>query len=139
MGRINAGRVILGGLLAGLVINLGEFILNQLVLKTQWEAVMNALHLPPPGGGAIAWFVVSGFLGGILTVWLYAAFRPRLGPGPRTAIIAGLFVWALGCFLALMPPMLTGVLPAQCVGTVMIWDLVEAPVAAVIGAWLYKE
>ena len=67
MGRINAGRVILGGLLAGLIINIGEFILHELVLKAQEEAAMAALNLPPPGGSAIAWFVAGGFLAGIRT------------------------------------------------------------------------
>ena len=32
MGKINMTRVILGGLLAGLVINIGEFILNDTIL-----------------------------------------------------------------------------------------------------------
>ena len=30
-----------------------------------------------------------------VTVWLYAAIRPRFGPGPKTAICAGLIVWGL--------------------------------------------
>ena len=32
MNRINMGRVLIGGLLAGLIINIGEFILNGILL-----------------------------------------------------------------------------------------------------------
>ena len=35
MGRINMGRVIVGGLLAGLIINVSEFVLNGVVRG--WE------------------------------------------------------------------------------------------------------
>jgi MFS family permease len=139
MARINVGRVFLGGLLAGLVAAIGDGILNQVVLKTQWEAAMSSLHLPPPSGGAIAYFIIANFLGGLLALWLYAAVRPRLGPGPKTAVIAGLFVWALSCFMALMPPYLTGMLPSNIVWTLIAWDFVEIPLAVTIGAWLYRE
>ena len=33
---------------------------------------------------------------GLLLVWLYAAIRPRFGPGPRTATYAALVVWVCG-------------------------------------------
>jgi hypothetical protein len=139
MARINVGRVFLGGLLAGLVAAIGDGILNQVVLKTQWEMAMSSLHLPQPSGGAIAYFIIANFLGGLLALWLYAAVRPRLGPGPKTAVIAGLFVWALSCFMALMPPYLTGMLPSNIVWTLIAWDFVEIPLAVTIGAWLYRE
>lgn len=35
MGRINLGRVVIGGLLAGLIINFGEFILNGFCSKNR--------------------------------------------------------------------------------------------------------
>ncbi len=35
MGKINMARVILGGLLAGLIINVGEFVLNEPILGEQ--------------------------------------------------------------------------------------------------------
>ena len=89
MGRINVGRVLLGGLLAGLVINISETILNVVVAGQAMEDGTGARNLPPVGGSAIGGFVVITFLVGIVTVWLYAAIRPRFGPGPGTAVIAG--------------------------------------------------
>ena len=139
MGKINMGRVILGGLLAGLVINIGEFLLNEVILGTLWAGALKALNLPPMGNEAMAFFIVLLFALGIITVWVYAAIRPRFGAGPWTAVCAGLLVWALA---ALYPS--AGVLPMHLFprrllfyGTV--WQFFELPIAAVVGAWVYRE
>jgi hypothetical protein len=49
MSSITWGRVILGGLMAGMVINLFEFFLNGVVLAKDWEAAIVALGLPGRG------------------------------------------------------------------------------------------
>src|SRR2546426_3644404 len=92
MGKINLARVFLGGLLAGLIINIFEYVLNGVVFASQWDAYMKALgrQMRP---GAIPFFVVSTFVAGIGVVWLYAVARPRLGGGTQNAAPAGV------CFL----------------------------------------
>src|SRR5689334_25316067 len=86
MSKINFGRAILGGLLAGLVLNIGEYLLNEVVFKNQMEEMFRRLHVTPPGGNFIAIAVAITFLLGILLVILYAMIRPRYGPGPKTEI-----------------------------------------------------
>ena len=81
MGRINLGRVVIGGLLAGLLINIGEFILNGVLLAEDMSAAMAALNKPPIDNSMIVWFVLLAFGVGFMAVWLYAAIRPRFGPG----------------------------------------------------------
>ena len=54
MAQINLVRVLLGGLVAGAVLNLGEFLLNGLILSEQWDAAMEDLSRLPIGGGAVA-------------------------------------------------------------------------------------
>ena len=61
MGRINLGRVVIGGLLAGLIINIGEFILNGILLEEEMNAAMAALNKPPIDPNMIMWFVLFGF------------------------------------------------------------------------------
>jgi len=95
MGKINWNRVILGGLVAGLIINIFEFVLNGVILARDMEAAMTALGRQV-GGSALAMFTVWCFLVGIFAVWLYAAIRPRYGAGPKTALCAGAAVWGLG-------------------------------------------
>src|SRR5262245_16122921 len=139
MGKVNLGRVILGGLLAGLVINISEFVLNTMVVGVQMEEVLKARNLPAIGGSAITTFVFLGFLLGIVTIWLYAAIRPRYGAGPGSAIMAGLIVF----FLAYLYPnaglAVLGFLPVNMLLIILAWGLVEILIAAVAGAWLYQE
>jgi hypothetical protein len=47
MGRINWGRVFLGGLLTGVVINVGEFLFHAVLFKDQVEEMMRALGKDP--------------------------------------------------------------------------------------------
>lgn len=139
MGKINMGRVILGGLLAGVVINFGEFALNMWILGGQWEEAMKALNRPPIGNESAVFFVLLCFGLGILGVWTYAAIRPRFGAGVTTAICAGLLVWALAVLYpsAGMVPM--GLFPARLILYAIVWDLVEIPVAVIAGSWIYRE
>src|SRR5712664_924757 len=93
MSNMNTGRVVLGGLLAGLVLNIGEFVLNEVVLGSQMRVWFAEHRFKEPTGSFIAIAVVLTFVLGIVIVLTYALIRPRLGPGVKTAIIAGLLTW----------------------------------------------
>ena len=73
MSRINTGGVIKGGLVAGLIINISQTILNVPVLGPMMQAELAARNLPEVTGAAIGIFVVMCFVLGLLLVWLYAA------------------------------------------------------------------
>ena len=138
MGKVNLSRVILGGLLAGAIINFSEFILNEKVMKAQWEEAMKALGKSMPQGGSVmtVW-IVWGFVVGIAAVWLYAAIRPRYGAGAATAARAGVVVWFFSCLLTSIAMQNMGLFPINVL--VLVWVFVESIVATVAGAWLYKE
>jgi hypothetical protein len=136
---INVGRVITGGLLAGLVINISETILNVFVVAADMEATLKERNLPPVGMTPIIGFIVFGFLLGIATVWLYAAMRPRLGPGVRTAAITGVVVWLLAYAYSGFGMTFMGFFPAGLMTFALAWGLVEVVVGAVAGAWVYRE
>lgn len=76
---------------------------------------------------------------GIVMVWLYAAVRPRLGAGPKTAVIVGLVIWLMAWVFVLLPMSVTGMLPGRLALIACIWGLVEVPLASVAGAWVYRE
>jgi hypothetical protein len=139
MSRINMGRVVLGGLLAGLVLNIGETLLNAVVLARDMEAVTAARNVPPVGGSAIAGFVVMCFVLGIAMVWLYAAIRPRFGPGAKTALIAGVAVWLMAFVWSGVSSALMQFIPAGLMAMGLAWGFFESAIAAVAGAWVYKE
>ena len=139
MGKINVARVILGGLLAGLIVNIGETVLNVVVLASQMESVTKARNVPPVGGPAIAGFVIMSFALGIGIVWLYAAVRPRFGPGVGTAVIAGVIVWLLSFGWSNLGDTLMQFIPTSVTAIALVWSLFEVVIASIAGAWVYKE
>ncbi|PYS28110.1 MAG: hypothetical protein DMG11_13920 [Acidobacteria bacterium] len=139
MTQMNMKRVVIGGLVAGLIINISETIMNVPVLGPQMEAALKQLNLPAIGGAAIGVFVVGAFVLGLLLVWLYAAIRPRFGPGPKTAIIAGLVLWLLAYVWPSLGNGLTGFMPMKLLTVAVLWGLAEVIVAALVGGALYKE
>jgi hypothetical protein len=138
MKGVNLGRVIIGGLVAGVLINISEFVLNTVVLKSEMEAGMKALgKTVPQSGGTIAVWMILGFATGIASVWLYAAIRPRYGAGAGTAARAGIAVWFFGSVVCTVVMVNMGIFPFNALP--VVWELVQAIIATVIGAWLYRE
>ena len=139
MGKINWGRVVLGGLLAGLVLNVLDFLVNGVWLGTEWNAAMQALGKGRMDAALIKWFVISDFLLGIFMVWLYAAIRPRYGAGARTAVYAGVATWLVITFLHALAEAPMGLFPQRLYVVTTLVSLVCVPLAAAAGAWQYKE
>ena len=137
--RINLSRVIACGLVSGLVINISEFLLNQIVLLSDITTALARMNLPPVSGSAIPVFIALGFAGGIAAIWLYAAIRPRFGPGPRTALITGVFFWFVGYFWSGAVMYVLHMYPARLMAISLGWALVESVMATLIGASLYSE
>ena len=101
MGKINYGKVVTGGLVAGLVMNVLDFVLNNYLMKAQFDAVNAARNIDPAvAAAAMPAYIVMDFLFGLLGVFTYAAIRPRFRPGPNTAIIAGAILGVAGSLVA---------------------------------------
>jgi hypothetical protein len=139
MSQINVGGVVKGGLAAGLIMNVSEFLLNVPIAGAQMNQEYAARNLPPVAGGQVGQFVAITFVTGVLTVWLYAAIRPRFGPGPTTAICAGLIVWALSYLRMSITLGILGVHSMGIVVLAIVWSAVEMIVASAVGGYLYNE
>jgi len=138
---MNTGKVIVGGLIAGVVLNIGDFIINTMVLAEQQAADLKRLGLDPAAmesfAGILPWIVID-FLFGLLIVWTYAAIRPRFGPGVGTAIIAGLIPY-LGATLVLAGFTSMGLFTTSLFIAGSIASLINTAIGSVAGAWLYTE
>jgi len=142
MGQINWGRVIGGGLLAGVVMNASEAALHGGMLGQDAIDLFKARGIPET---AESWQMIAliamTFVLGIASVWLYAAIRPRYGAGPKTAICAGLAVWVFahvwsGVYIGAG---FSGLITPKLAWLPVAWGLIEAPLGTLAGAWLYKE
>lgn len=134
MGKINYGRVVLGGIVAGIVFLVLDFVGMQ-IIPFDWEAFVAQYNLTNP---PMALWVVMDIIYGILVVWLYAAIRPRFGPGVKTAIIAAIWVWIFfGAVYYGFTAM--GMFPMNAFLAMAGWGLVQVIAATVAGAWMYRE
>ncbi|MCE5271260.1 hypothetical protein LLH00_08240 [bacterium] len=139
MNGINRLRVLAGGLVAGLVLATGEFVLSKPILGERWALILLNHNLPRVTMGRVGIFFALNLLLGLVLICIYASIRPRYGAGPRTAVRAGLLVWLLVWACGYGMGWLMWLFPTGMTLTAILWGLVEAPLAALAGAWVYKE
>ena len=138
MTKINWGRVLLGGIVAGIVMDAIEYVLHTYVIAAQENAAMKALGAQLMNG-AIPIFLALGIVTGIVTIWLYAAARPRYGGGVKTAVLIAFAVWIIGYAIPDIGIAGQGLFSMHLMCLEAVIGLVEVIVATVIGAALYKE
>jgi len=140
MGKINMGRVILGGIVGGIVGDVLDIPVDGIWLAPRWTYEMGLLGHSAMTAGTWVGFDVLGIVIGIVAVWIYAAIRPRLGPGVKTAIYAGVVTWILAflvpnaAFMYVMHLFSKHLTLYTTLGA-----LVEVVVGTIAGAALYKE
>ena len=104
--NMNRQKVLIGGLAAGLVLNIIDFLSNGVIFAERMKADANAFkpglgdQMAAMGGGQIATYVFFDVVIGILLVWTYAAIRPRFGAGARTAIYVALVFFVFGMIVS---------------------------------------
>ena len=139
MTAINWRRVVLAGLVAGLVANAFDFLITAYLMATEFASMQARLGVTKEAAKAwIPVFAVADFVWGILLVFTYAAIRPRFDPGPRTAVIGGIMLWLVIVIFALVLLAL-GLHTPQTFLKSSAFYLVSAVVSSVVGAALYKE
>ena len=140
MGNINWTRVVLGGLLAGVIIDASESLINGVLFAEAWSNAMSAMgrstQLP---AFSLVLFNLWGLGIGIMTVWVYSAMRPRFGPGPKTALLTALTMWVVAYALAGVTPVALGMVPKRLMAIITSLGLIEITIAALAGAAIYKE
>jgi hypothetical protein len=142
MGKMNIGRLIAGGLVAGLIINIAEGITNGAILGQQWKqwaAKMAPVTQQPTNAQAMTLWTILAFALGLIAIWMYAAVRPRLGPGPKTAITVGLVLWILYWPLVTVQHAALGTVPLNMEVIGDIGGLAGAILGVLAGAAIYKE
>jgi hypothetical protein len=139
---INTQKVLIGGIAAGVVMNVVDFVSNKFILGARMMAESEAFK---PGMTAamsttsvMVSYIVMDFALGILLVWTYAAIRPSFGPGLKTAVyVAVLFLLLAGIFYSGYLHM--GMMSSGLWWTFAFVGLVNFLLSAWVGAKLYTE
>lgn len=140
MGKINIGRLILGGLVAGLVADALAYLVDGVLLSERWSDGMAFLNHSQFSAMQWIWFNVLGLVGGLIAIWVYVGIRPRFGPGPLTAVYAAIAVWTLTSFIPNFEFMwVLRLFDHHLTIFTTLGALVEIVVGTVLGAALYQE
>ncbi len=139
MGGIDAKRWLLGGLAAGVFIWLVEGVASMLYMEDM-KAALDAHDLSMEmSAQAVVASIVMSLLAGLTIVFIYAMARARLGPGPRTAVVAGVAFFLGSTLLSLLGWGMLGLYPARMLATWAVIGLVEVVLAALLGGYIYRE
>jgi hypothetical protein len=140
MGKINMGRVLIAGFVAGIVGDILGYLVDGVLLASQWTAANKVLGLGATTTSQLIWFNLLGLAFGIASIWLYAAIRPRFGAGIQTAAVAGVAAWVIGTLLPNLGFMgVGGLYPHALMVYTTVGGLIEAVAGTIAGAYLYKE
>ncbi len=139
---INTKKVLIGGFVAGLVMNAIDFVVNGYLLAARMKAETDAFK---PGlsdqmmqGSAVIGYIVMDFVLAFALVWTYAAIRPRFGPGIRTASYAAGLFWLL-TMIFMSGYMHMGMMSSGLWFTFAFIGLVNYLLSAWAGAKFYTE
>jgi hypothetical protein len=140
--QIRIGRMLISGLVAGLVLNIGEAALHAGILGDATTAAYTALNrtiVPNPIN--LTSLIVVTFLQGIVVAWLYAMVRPRFSSPFMAAACVGLVAWVLSSVYSAvyLHSGLSGIFPANIVWVPVAWELIEYPLAVLAAAAVYRE
>jgi hypothetical protein len=136
---INWKRALWGGLGAGFLYDVLEMTVSGFLVGTQYEAELNAIRHTQPSAAGYAFFISWGFVIGIIGVCLYAAVRPRFGPGPRTAARVAFALWVIGDLMPHVGQAFMGIFSMGLMLKFAAQQLLFMLASVIFGAWLYRE
>ena len=130
----------LGGLLAGAVLTIGDVGVNGVLFGAKWAAALKEIGRGDGNPAVLfAFLILADMSVGVYIVWVYAAILPRFGPGRRTAAYSGLSVWVLASFLHAVAEAPMRIFPLDLYGVTVIAMLVTLPLAAIAGCRVYRD
>jgi len=137
--KINWGRLLLGGVLGGVLITAKDFVLSHNILLPIWKDLIAKGLVNAPQVWYRPIFLLEGLLEGLLLAWLYVLARPRLGPGPKTAIITGLTGGLLVRGVATVDQLLWAPYPPVMPLYTLEVGVFTAVAVSMLAGWIYKE
>lgn len=139
---MNAKRIFLGGVVAALIIAAVETLLFGFILAEPMARATAEKGLTEASWKA-SLELGTTLVPGLILAWLYAAIRPRFGPGPRTALKAGAMLWIATwlMFYLWLAPTGRGLLFMKPLQTAiaMLGELAGVLLAALAAGWIYRE
>lgn len=141
---INTSKVVTGGLAAGVVMAILDFVLNVFLFGDRMKLEMNAFKtglgdiMSEPSGSTMIGYIVMDLVIGMLLAYTYAAMRPRFGAGAKTSIIVALVFWVFALIL-MSGYLMMGAMSNGLWWSVSIGYLVALVIASLVAGAMYSE
>jgi hypothetical protein len=139
---IDKGKVVVGGIAAGVVMGILEIAMNKFYFGAIMIAEMNTFKTGMGDqmmAGNMWWMpLIMDLITGILITWLYAAIRSRFGPGQKTAIYAAIYFWLVASYFNMGYGAMGMMTWGTWIAYAIAW-LVICIVGASVGGRLYSE
>jgi len=138
---IDLRRLVLGGLAAGVLMNVFDAVTNGILMWSELSANAIRLGLDPRAPATPFGIVILGAVDvvyGLVMVWLYAVLAGRYGPGWRAALLSAGVVFAstMGILLGFM---LMRVLTPRLLMQMGAAGAVTLAAGALVGARVYRQ
>jgi hypothetical protein len=141
MATMNVKRLLIAGGVAGVVMNVIDFVANYLTGASLYRDLMSvnpALWENMNRPGRLPAYLLIDFILAFVIVWFYAAIRPRYGAGPATALRAAAAIWLFGAAQWYLF-VLMGLLSPMTFGIGSLVSAVNFAATALVGGKLYRE
>ena len=141
MSQINWGRLILGSLIAAIIMFVTDGFIHETIAKADWTAVYERLRATPPEphGTSMVYFALFELGRGFIAMMFYVTMRTHFGPGPKTAVLAGIVAWIAYSLTGPVQFIPLGFFSNALWLKVGAIHLVTSIVATIAGAALYKD
>jgi len=139
--KINTKRVIVGGILGGVVWGLWSMIINMTMLAKRYEEAqaVGEFLAKPRYPAFLLWYILILIVLSMGLAWLYAVSRATLSPGPLSAMKVGLIVGLVGsvpfCFAQSAWAPISRYFPLGW----LLEGLVGCILATLFAGWYYRE
>jgi hypothetical protein len=141
MAAMNVKRLLVAGAVAGVVMNVIDFVANYLTGASLYRDLMSvnpALWENMNRPGRLPAYLLIDFILAFVIVWFYAAIRPRYGARPATALRAAAAIWLFGAAQWYLF-VLMGLLSPMTFGIGSLVSAVNFAATALVGGKLYRE
>jgi hypothetical protein len=144
MGGINGGRLVLGGLAAAVLMFLADGFIHEVLLHPLWLETITAAgrslaQNESEHGYGMVYFAVHELLKGLALAWVYVAMRSRFGAGAKTAVLAGLTVWAIMFPVPFVADVPIGLHPPRLLALWALYETVPTVVGGLAAGFIYKD
>jgi hypothetical protein len=142
MGSMNRQKVFVGGLVAGIILIVLDYVSGAFIIgpwaTSHPDAVNAAITATMGSKRAMVGGIGTDLVLGWSIAWCYAAIRARYGAGAKTAMCAGFFVWLIFA-LAMGSYYLYRLCSLQFMCMAAVSALVEYLIAAYVAGMMYAE